>query len=160
MAAMGRALLVCGLVAAAVMAPPAAPPVGACDPGPFLDMAPMGDLGVTAQSPGQPALISAVRVKPRSRIGCQCSEPCIEDVLVEFRLATEAPWARFDAGGFTRYTARAAGSDPGESIFYYHPGSFPGPVPEVFDVSVLDDAGHRSPPVSTSVARDSEPELR
>ncbi|MCA9550852.1 MAG: hypothetical protein KC933_12530 [Myxococcales bacterium] len=120
----------------------------------------MGDQGVSAESPPEPLILSAVRVKPRSRIGCQCDDPCIEEVLVEFRVNEEAPWARIDAGGRTNYSARAAGSDSGESLFYYRPGSSGGPVPDLFDISVLDAAGHRSMPATASVPPESEPEIR
>lgn len=156
---LARLLLVLGLAAASTWVPPH-PRAGACDPGRFVDVAPMGDLGLSADSPAQPELLSAVWVKPRSRIGCQCGDPCIEEVLIEFRVRSDAPWLRIDGGGVTRYSERAAGSDPGEGLFYYRPGTFPGAVPTGFDISVLDEAGHRSASVPVTVSRDDDPEIR
>lgn len=144
-------------IAAATIIPPRRQ-VGACSAGP-VESAPL-DLTADATGPGSPELVSAVLVKPGSRVGCSCGDPCVEEIEVEFTLRTDAEVLYVVGDGKAFYVERAEELSDGQARFYLAAGFFVGGPPRSFLVAAVDNEGRISEPISVPYDRDQAPEPR
>lgn len=156
-----RTWLRVGLIGALVWAATFLPPetqVGACKPG-AVEVAP-GDLEADGAGPNAPELVSVVLVKPANQVGLSCSEPCVEDLGIEFTLRTSATRVYVSGAGRAYFIDRAENTPDESARFYLDPGVFPGGPPSSFNVAVVGDDGRISVPLSVPYERDQIPEGR
>ena len=158
-----RPLLVLGLLALVAAVSTVLPPhrvVGACMPGRVQIEPPYDEPEASMDSLPPPEVLAVTTVKPRSQIGCQCGEPCIESVQIEFRLKTTQRWVRITSNARVLYVERAEGTPDDDARFYVGPGRFAGGAPSGFFLAALDEEGNRSVDVPAALDPNADVELR
>lgn len=145
------------LVATATFVPPQRN-VGACRPG-AIETAP-ATLEADVGGPEAPEVKRAVLVRPASRVGCSCGEPCIDAEHMEFVLRTPAQRIYVTGGSRGFIVNRAAHSSDDEARFYIERRLFGGTVPSLYTVSAIGEDGRISPPIRVTYDPDSDAEFR
>jgi hypothetical protein len=151
-------LLWLGLLVAVAMLVPPRPNAGACKAGPS-EQAPTG-LEADASGPSAPKIISVVRVRPASQVGCQCRPECVDAVKIEYTLETTAQRIYITAANKAFYVQRAEDTPDDAARFYLGPGEFPGGAPRRFSIATVDEAGNLSQSAEAVYDEDQEAEIR
>lgn len=86
-------------------------------------------------------VVSIVKVRPSSKVGCQCRPDCVDSLQIEFTIETTAQRAYIVGGGKSFYVQRAEETPDEAARFYLAPGLFTGGPPEFFRISTVDEAG-------------------
>lgn len=137
---------------------PPRPHAGACRAGPS-EQAETG-LVADASGPNAPKVISVVRVRPASQVGCQCRPECVDSVKIEYTLETTAQRIYITAANKAFYVQRAEDTPDEAARFYLSPGQFPGGVPRNFSIATVDEEGNLSQSADARYDPDRKAETR